>query len=117
MQEADQQNAYTLSMMLSLDGHETATAYTARDALARAESFRPQTILLDVGLAGTDGYEVARRIRAMPGGASIRLIALTGYGQPEDRARALRDGFEAHLVKPVAPEDKSKVLAAHPGSA
>jgi signal transduction histidine kinase len=108
--------ADTLSMMLSLDGHETATAYTARDALAQVESGRPETVLLDVGLPGTDGYEVARRIRAMPGGASIRLIALTGYGQPEDRARALRDGFDAHLVKPVAPEDIKKVLAARPES-
>ena len=103
--------ADTLSMMLGCDGHKTATAYTARDALAQADSFRPEIILLDVGLPGTDGYEVARHIRAMQGGASIRLIALTGYGQPEDRARALRDGFDAHLVKPVAPEEIRKVLA------
>lgn len=72
----------------------------------------PKAILLDIGLPGTDGYEVAKRIRAMPCGASIRLIALSGYGQPEDRARAVRDGFDAHLVKPVTPDNIRKVLAA-----
>ena len=103
--------ADTLSMMLNLDGHETATAYTAPDALAQADSFRPDAILLDIGLPGADGYEVARRIREMPSGASIRLVALSGYGQPEDRARTQRDGFDAHLVKPVTPENIRRVLA------
>lgn len=104
--------ADTLSMMLNLYGHETATAYTAQDALAQADSFRPETILLDIGLPGTDGYELAKRFRAMPAGASIRLVAVTGYGQPEDRARVLGAGFDAHLVKPMTPENLRKVLVA-----
>jgi CheY-like chemotaxis protein len=103
--------ADTLSMMLSLDGHQTATAYTAKDALLQVDSFQPETILLDIGLPGTDGYELARRIRATPAGASLRLIALTGYGQPEDRARVQRAGFDAHLVKPMSPDELRKILA------
>lgn len=103
--------AVTLSMMLNLDGHESITAYTARDALQKAESFQPSVILLDIGLPGMDGYEIARRIRALPAGASIRLVALTGYGQPEDRARALHEGFDAHLVKPMIPTELRKIIA------
>ncbi|HWZ63188.1 MAG TPA: ATP-binding protein [Steroidobacteraceae bacterium] len=103
--------AVTLSMMLNLDGHETTTAYTARDALEKAESFQPSLILLDIGLPGMDGYEIARRVRALPSGASIRLVALTGYGQPEDRARALHEGFDAHLVKPMNPTELRKIIA------
>jgi CheY-like chemotaxis protein len=110
--QGDADAADTLSMMLNLDGHETATAYCARDAMLQADVFRPETILLDIGLPGTDGYEVARRIRAMPLGASVKLIALTGYGQTEDRARAVRDGFDDHLVKPTSPELLRKALAA-----
>jgi signal transduction histidine kinase/ActR/RegA family two-component response regulator len=106
--------ADTLSMMLRLDGHEVATAYSAEEALAQAGSFRPDTILLDIGLPGTDGYEVARLIRAMPIGASAKLIALTGYGQPEDRSRALQEGFDAYLVKPMSPEELRKILAGGP---
>jgi CheY-like chemotaxis protein len=60
-------------------------------------------MLLDIGLPGMDGYEVARRVRALPGGRQIRLIALTGYGQADDRQRALAAGFDDHLVKPVEP--------------
>ncbi len=61
----------------------------------------------------TDGYEVARRIRALPAGAAVRLIALTGYGQPEDRSRALREGFDAQLVKPMTPDSLRKILSLH----
>jgi signal transduction histidine kinase len=103
--------ADTLSMMLNLDAHETATAYTARDALAYVDSFRPEIILLDIGLPGTDGYEVAKCIRAIPAGATAQIVALTGYSQPDDRAKALRDGFDAYLVKPVNPEDLQKILS------
>jgi CheY-like chemotaxis protein len=67
-------------------------------------------MLLDIGLPGMNGYEVARRVRAMPVGRSIRLIALTGYGQAEDRRRALAAGFDDHLVKPVEPERLQQAL-------
>jgi CheY-like chemotaxis protein len=70
-------------------------------------------MLLDIGLPGMDGYEVARRVRAMPGGKQIRLIALTGYGQLDDRQRALAAGFDDHLVKPVEP--RKLALALGPG--
>ena len=103
--------ADTLSMMLRLDGHETACAYGGQEALERIQLFAPQVVLLDIGLPGMDGYEVARRIRHMELGGGIRLIALTGYGQPEDRARALARGFDEHLVKPVNPKALSVALA------
>jgi signal transduction histidine kinase/CheY-like chemotaxis protein len=103
--------ANTLSMVLRLDGHETVSVYTSKDAVEEAQSFQPNIILLDIGLPGMDGFEVARRIRATPAGASVHLVALTGYGQPEDRDRALRNGFDEHLVKPIAPAALASVLA------
>ena len=72
-------------------------------------SFRPEVMLLDIGLPGMDGYEVARRVRELPGGDRIQLIALTGYGQSDDRRRALAAGFDAHLVKPVEPAKLAQV--------
>jgi signal transduction histidine kinase/two-component SAPR family response regulator len=103
--------ANTLSMVLTLDGHEAMSVYTSKDAVEEAQSFAPDVILLDIGLPGMDGFEVARRIRATDAGRSISLVALTGYGQPEDRERALRSGFDEHLVKPIAPAALAVVLA------
>ena len=102
--------AESLAMLLSLDGHEVEAVFTPQQALARAEQFRPDVMLLDIGLPGIDGYEVARRVRAMPHGSAIRLIALTGYGQTEDRRRALAAGFDDHLVKPVEPAKLAQAL-------
>ena len=107
-------SADTLSMMLNLDGHATATAYSAREALAQVESWRPEVILLDIGLPGMDGYEVARRLRTMPAASSTRIVAVTGYGQPEDRVRVQREGFDAHMVKPINLQDLKKIFAAGP---
>ena len=103
--------AESLALLLSLDGHEVEAVFTAEQALARATEFRPDVMLLDIGLPGMDGYEVARRVRALPGGDRIRLIALTGYGQSDDRRRALSAGFDAHLVKPVEPAKLAQALA------
>ena len=103
--------ADTLSLMLKFDGHDTRAVYTGMQVLDEIDSFRPDIVLLDIGLPGVDGYEAARRIRARPAGQSIRLVALTGYGQPEDRARALRHGFDAHLVKPVSMDVLLRVLS------
>ncbi len=94
-------SADSLAMVLKLDGHETERVYTAFDALERTVTFKPDVVLLDIGLPEIDGYEVARRLRALPGLDGLRLVALTGYGQPEDRARTREAGFDAHLVKPV----------------
>jgi len=93
--------ANSLAMLLQLGGHETESAYTARDALERAASFKPDVVLLDIGLPGMDGYEVAQRMRELPGLQDIRLVAVTGYGRSDDRLRARDAGFDAHLTKPV----------------
>jgi CheY-like chemotaxis protein len=95
--------AESLAMLLALDGHEVEAVFTPEQALERVATFPPEVMLLDIGLPGMDGYEIARRVRAMPGGPQIRLIALTGYGQTDDRRKALAAGFDEHLVKPVEP--------------
>jgi len=94
-------SADSLSMVLKFDGHETRAVYTPQDALAQVAVFRPDLVLLDIGLPDIDGYEVARRIRKLDGGERVRLVALTGYGQSDDRERARAAGFDGHLVKPV----------------
>jgi CheY-like chemotaxis protein len=93
--------ANSLAMILKLSGHETESVYTAMDALERAVSFRPDVVLLDIGLPGMNGYEVAQKMRELPGLADIRLVAVTGYGRSDDRLRARDAGFDDHLTKPV----------------
>ena len=93
--------ANSLAMILELGGHETASVYTAVDALQRAAAFRPDVVLLDIGLPGMDGYEVAQKMRELPGLRDIRLVAVTGYGRSDDRRRARDAGFDDHLTKPV----------------
>ena len=93
--------ANTLALLLKLGGHETASVYTAVDALTRASVFRPDVVLLDIGLPGMDGYEVAQRMRELPGLRDIRLVAVTGYGRSDDRLRAREAGFDDHVTKPV----------------
>jgi CheY-like chemotaxis protein len=91
--------ADSLAVVLRFEGHEALVAYCAQDAIEAVATAQPEFVLLDIGLPNMDGYEVARRIRAS--GASARIIALTGYGQLEDRKRSKDAGFAAHLVKPV----------------
>ena len=95
--------ANSLAMILNLTGHTAEPVYGPTEALERAAAFDPEVILLDIGLPGMDGYEVAKRIRA--GGSVARLVALTGYGQTEDIRRAQAAGFDAHFVKPVDLQD------------
>ena len=99
-------------MVLGLDGHEVIAAYTGEQALERAQSFRPDVVLLDIGLPGVDGYEVARRIRACEHLQGVRLVAVTGYGQDADKIRAREAGFAHHLVKPVEFAALQQILAA-----
>jgi len=106
--------ADSLALLLGLEAHQVTCAYSAAAALLRVTEFAPDVVLLDIGLPDTDGYEVARRLRELPGGGAIRLIALTGYGQAEDRERALTAGFEAHLVKPVDLSALARILEMHP---
>jgi PAS domain S-box-containing protein len=96
-------SALTLAMMLEFMGHQTVTAHDGLAAIAAAEQYRPDTILLDIGLPGLNGYEVAERLRALPWAEKIVLIALTGWGQERDKQRSRDAGFDYHLVKPVEP--------------
>ena len=98
--EDNEDGRETLRMLLELFGHEVEVAKDGVEGLYKALTWRPAVALVDVGLPVLDGYQVARCIRGVLGG-SIFLIAHTGYGQPEDRFRALQAGFDAHLVKPV----------------
>ena len=93
--------ADSLAMLLKSDGHEAETAYSAHTALEAVERLRPEIVLLDVGLPQLDGYEIARHLRAKNTVPGMRLIALTGYGQEEDRERARAAGFDDHLLKPA----------------
>ena len=93
--------ADSLGIMLSYSGHEVRVVYSGRDAVAAAEQFNPDAIILDLGMPGMDGYAVARAVRADPTLQRTRLIALSGYGQLEDRRRTADAGFDEHLVKPV----------------
>lgn len=93
--------AMTLAMLLKMTGHETQMAFDGLEAFAAAQTFRPDLILLDIGLPQLNGYEVCRRIREQSWGRYIVVIALTGWGQEEDRRKSAEAGFNGHLVKPV----------------
>jgi signal transduction histidine kinase/ActR/RegA family two-component response regulator len=103
-----------LQRLLQIWGHEVDVAEDGPAGVSAAAKFNPELAFVDVGLPGLDGYEVARRIRAQLGN-SVRLVALTGYGQPEDRARALDAGFDLHLVKPVERDQLARTVADAPG--
>jgi PAS domain S-box-containing protein len=89
------------AIALGLMGHDLATACDGIEGIERARTFRPDVILMDIGLPDINGHETARRIRQQPGGKNIILIAVTGYGQEEDRRRSIEAGFDYHLVKPL----------------
>ena len=102
----------TMATLIGLWGHEVRTAGDGFAALKIAEEWRPDTILLDIGLPTMSGYEVARKLHALPGLADVTLIAMTGYGQEDDRRRSREAGFTHHLTKPVQPEQLRQLLAA-----
>lgn len=99
-----------LRSLLELAGHEVHEAGDGPTGVDLVRTRRPHVALVDVGLPGFDGYEVARRVRRDPGAAAVRLVAITGYGQPEDVERARSAGFDDHLVKPVDPEHLSAAI-------
>ncbi|HEY4957140.1 MAG TPA: response regulator, partial [Caldimonas sp.] len=101
------------AMLLALAGHETHVARDGPEALARAAALRPEAILLDLGLPGLNGYEVCRRLRAEPWARATPIIAITGWGQADDRQRSKDAGFDGHLVKPVVFEELAALLAEH----
>ena len=97
----NQDSARSMSTLQRLRGHETRTAFTGPDAIVAAADFIPEVVLMDIGLPGMDGYEVARRLRAIPALAGAFLVAMTGYGSDEDRAAGKDAGFDEYLIKPV----------------
>jgi PAS domain S-box-containing protein len=96
--------AESLAMMLRLEGHEVQLAHDGRAAIQAFEASRPDVALLDIGMPRANGYEVARLIRAVPGGKDVLLIAITGWAQDADKARSRAAGFDHHLTKPIEPQ-------------
>jgi len=107
----NQDAANTLALLLRLGGHEVHTAHGGRAAVALANEFHPDVALLDIGMPDMDGYEVARQLRATAWGHDCLLVALTGWGQEDDKRRAHEAGFDHHLTKPVDPRQLDALLA------
>ena len=105
-------SADSIAMLLQISGHEVRVAYSGQDALDMADEYHPDLVLLDIGLPGMDGHEVARRLRKHPDLKEVKLIAVTGYGQDADRLRSQEAGFDYHLVKPVDAKKLEDVLVA-----
>lgn len=99
-----------LEYWLRSEGHEVRTANSGSAALAIVDRFTPDVVLLDIGLPGMDGYEVAHRLRQRPPLVRTLFVAITGFGQPADRERTVRAGFHAHLVKPTRLDEIEKIL-------
>ncbi len=106
--------AESLGMLLELSGHEIVLAHTGPDAFKLCAEHRPRIGILDIGMPGMSGFEVAQRIRAAPWGAETVLIAVTGYGHDNDKAKAQAAGFNHHLTKPVDPSDLETLINAVP---
>jgi two-component system CheB/CheR fusion protein len=104
-------SAESLGMLLELSGHEVFLAHDGVTALALAAEKRPQAVLLDIGMPGMDGYEVAASIRAEPWGSAIKLIAITGWGQEDNKRTAQAAGFDHHLTKPMDSAVLDAILA------
>jgi CheY-like chemotaxis protein len=107
----NQDAAEMLSALLRHEGHETLTVHDGAQALTHAAAFRPHAVLLDLGLPTLDGFEVCRRLRTQPEYAGTTVLALTGWGQEQDRRRSAEAGFDGHLVKPVEPAALLHALA------
>jgi PAS domain S-box-containing protein len=103
-------DAASLGMLLSIEGHDARTAHDGIEALELAEAFRPDVILLDLGLPKLNGHDTCRRIRQEPWGQSICIVAVTGWGHDDDRLRSREAGFDHHLVKPIDPAALEQVL-------
>jgi CheY-like chemotaxis protein len=103
-------SAEAMQLLLEGMGHSVTVVHDGAEALAVAMRLRPDVVLLDFGLPGVDGYELARRLRDAPETQAAHLVAVTGYGQQKDRARSLEAGFDMHLVKPVDPAQLREVV-------
>ena len=105
-------NADTCATLLRMSGHEICTAYSGLEAVAVADVFRPEVALLDIGMPGANGYEVAKRIRSRSWGANAVLVAVTGRSHEDDRRLAQEAGFDHYLVKPVDLQELERLLKA-----
>ena len=114
--EDNRDAADSLREVLELGKHRVEVASNGSEGIAKAQSFRPEVVLCDIGLPGMDGYEVASSLRHDRSLDPMHLVALTGYGLPEDEARAKNAGFDVHLRKPASLEDIEAILASLPGS-
>jgi CheY-like chemotaxis protein len=103
--------AASLAMMLKKMGNDVRTAHDGQSGIEVAQEFRPDAVLLDIGMPVLNGFDAARRIREQPWGKSMVLVALTGWGQDEDRRKSEEAGFDLHLVKPVEPGALQRLLA------
>jgi CheY-like chemotaxis protein len=103
--------ATSLAIMLRLMGNESKTAHDGLEALEVAAAFRPDLVLLDIGMPKLNGYDTARQIRKQSWGKHMTLVALTGWGQEEDRRKSREAGFDSHMVKPIQLQDLEKLLA------
>jgi CheY-like chemotaxis protein len=104
--------AESLRLLLELSGYDVEVAGTGPDGVKIGQAWGPQVVLCDIGLPGLDGYGVARELRAHPATARSLLVAVTGYGQDEDRRKSQEAGFDHHLVKPADPIELRRLLAA-----
>ncbi len=94
-------NSHSMSLLLEALGHEARIAHNGIQALGLAHEFQPDAMIIDIGMPGLDGHDLARRIRAEDWGKDLLLVAASGWGQDEDKQRSLEAGFNMHLVKPV----------------
>jgi PAS domain S-box-containing protein len=106
-------NADSLAMLLRVMGHDVHTAYDGEDAVVAAERFKPDMVLLDIGMPRLNGYDACRRIRHQSWSKGVVFVALTGWGQADDRRRSKEAGFNHHLIKPVDPGELMNLLASH----
>lgn len=100
----------SLAVLIEMRGATVRTVLDGLSVLAAAQEFRPEVVVLDIGLPGANGYEVCRMIRSQSWGAALPLIALTGWGQEHDRNLAMAAGFDRHLPKPAHPDDLMRVI-------
>jgi CheY-like chemotaxis protein len=105
--------ADTMAMLLELGGHEVIVAHSGNQALGLGRQHRPDVVILDIGMPDVNGYEVARAARNEDWGKNAYLIALTGWGQADDKERARAAGFDRHLTKPVDPDLVEEILKAY----
>jgi CheY-like chemotaxis protein len=106
----NEDSAQSFAMLLSFSGHEVRIAHDGAEALDTVRAFRPDFVFLDIGMPRLSGYEVAEAVRAEPWGREVKLIAVTGWGQPDDKLRAETAGFDRHLLKPIDPAEVDRLL-------